>query len=82
MSQKKVAIVMGSDSDLPTVQKAITTLKGLGVPYEAHVLSAHRRSRPVPFPAPQKSRGSVSSLLLPERQPIWPEFWPLTPPCL
>ena len=42
MSQKKVAIVMGSDSDLPTVQKAITTLKGLGVPYEAHVLSAHR----------------------------------------
>ena len=42
MSQKKVAIVMGSDSDLPTVQKAIATLKGLDIPCEAHVLSAHR----------------------------------------
>ena len=39
---KKVAIVMGSDSDLPVVEKAITTLKEYGVPYEVHVYSAHR----------------------------------------
>ncbi len=39
---KKVAIVMGSDSDLPVVQKAIDTLKSYGVPYEVHVYSAHR----------------------------------------
>ncbi len=39
---KKVAIMMGSDSDLPVVQKAIDTLKNFGVPYEAHVYSAHR----------------------------------------
>ena len=39
---KKVAIIMGSDSDLPIVQKAIDTLKNFGVPYEAHVFSAHR----------------------------------------
>ena len=39
---KKVAVIMGSDSDLPVVEKAITTLKGYGVPCEVHVFSAHR----------------------------------------
>ena len=39
---KKVGIIMGSDSDLPVVQKAADTLRSLGVPFEAHVYSAHR----------------------------------------
>ncbi|MBR6785375.1 MAG: 5-(carboxyamino)imidazole ribonucleotide mutase [Clostridia bacterium] len=39
---KKVGIIMGSDSDLPVVEKAISTLKEYGVPYEVHVYSAHR----------------------------------------
>ena len=39
---KKVGIVMGSDSDLPVVQKAADTLATFGVPYEMHVYSAHR----------------------------------------
>lgn len=39
---KKVGIVMGSDSDLPIIQKATDTLKSLGVPFEVHVYSAHR----------------------------------------
>ena len=39
---KKVGIVMGSTSDMPIVQKAIDMLKELGIPYEAHVYSAHR----------------------------------------
>ncbi len=39
---KKVGIIMGSDSDLPTVAKAVDTLKEFGVPYEVHVFSAHR----------------------------------------
>ena len=39
---KKVAIIMGSDSDLPVVQKAADTLQSFGVPYEMHVYSAHR----------------------------------------
>ncbi|MBQ4627276.1 MAG: 5-(carboxyamino)imidazole ribonucleotide mutase [Clostridia bacterium] len=39
---KKVAIIMGSDSDLPVVEKAINTLEEYGVPYEVHVYSAHR----------------------------------------
>ncbi len=39
---KKVAVIMGSDSDLPVVGKAIDTLKAFGVECEAHVYSAHR----------------------------------------
>lgn len=39
---KKVAIIMGSDSDLPVVRDAINVLKDYGVPFEAHVMSAHR----------------------------------------
>lgn len=39
---KKVAVIMGSDSDLPVVEKAINTLKEYGVPFEVHVYSAHR----------------------------------------
>ena len=39
---KKAAIIMGSDSDLPVAQKAADTLKAFGVPFEAHVFSAHR----------------------------------------
>ena len=33
---------MGSDSDFPVVSKAVTKLKEFGVPYEVHVMSAHR----------------------------------------
>ncbi len=39
---KKIGIIMGSDSDLPVIQKATNTLDGLGIPYEVHVYSAHR----------------------------------------
>lgn len=39
---KKVGIVMGSDSDLPIVKKAMDTLSAFGIPYEVHVYSAHR----------------------------------------
>lgn len=39
---KKVGIVMGSDSDLPIIEKAVATLKSLDIPYEVHIFSAHR----------------------------------------
>ncbi len=39
---KKVAVIMGSDSDLPVVQKAVDVLDEYGVPYEVHIYSAHR----------------------------------------
>ncbi len=39
---KKVAVIMGSDSDFPVVKDAVAELKAYGVPYEVHVMSAHR----------------------------------------
>ena len=42
---KKVAVIMGSDSDFPVVKNCIKTLKSFGVPVEVRVLSAHRTPR-------------------------------------
>ncbi len=39
---KKVGIIMGSDSDLPIIQKSVDTLRALDIPFEVHVYSAHR----------------------------------------
>ena len=39
---KKIGIIMGSDSDLPIIQKTVDMLKSFGVPYEVHIYSAHR----------------------------------------
>lgn len=39
---RKVAVIMGSESDLPIVKKAVDTLEELSIPYEVHVYSAHR----------------------------------------
>lgn len=39
---KKVGIIMGSDSDLPILEKAFDTLKSFDIPFEAHIFSAHR----------------------------------------
>ena len=39
---KKVAIIMGSDSDLPILRKSMDVLKDLNIPYECHIYSAHR----------------------------------------
>lgn len=51
---KKVAVIMGSDSDLPVLKDAFDKLKGLGIPYEAHVYSAHR----TPLEAAAFARGA------------------------
>lgn len=40
--QKKVAVIMGSDSDFPVVSGAVKKLKAFGIPVETHVISAHR----------------------------------------
>ena len=39
---KKVAVIMGSDSDWPVVKGTCAQLEAFGIPYEAHILSAHR----------------------------------------
>ena len=54
---KKVGIIMGSDSDLPVVEKAIDTLKEYGVPYEVHVYSAHR----TPVQAKEFSENAIAN---------------------
>ncbi len=42
VNMKKTALILGSDSDLPIAEKAIAVLKKLDMPYEAHIMSAHR----------------------------------------
>ena len=59
---KKVAIIMGSDSDLPIVRKAADTLQSFGVPYEMHIFSAHRtpeQSRAFAVAARQNGFGAI-----------------------
>ena len=55
---KKVAIIMGSDSDLPVVKKGTDLLKTLEIPFEVHVYSAHRTPDQVrDFAASAKANG-------------------------
>ncbi len=42
MTSKKVAVIMGSDSDFPTVSAAVKKLKSFDIPVDVHVMSAHR----------------------------------------
>ncbi|WMJ21852.1 5-(carboxyamino)imidazole ribonucleotide mutase [Paludicola sp. MB14-C6] len=55
---KKVAVIMGSDSDLPIVNGAIQTLKSFSIPVEVHVMSAHRTpAQACDFSAKAKDNG-------------------------
>lgn len=55
---KKVAVIMGSDSDLPIVKNALTELDAFRIPYEVHVISAHRTpSLAAEFAANAKANG-------------------------
>ena len=55
---KKVAILMGSDSDLPIVEKGISVLDDYAIPYEVHVYSAHRTpAEAAEFVSSARSRG-------------------------
>ena len=55
---KKVAVIMGSDSDFKVVQKAVLKLKEFDVPYEVHVMSAHRTpDAAIQFSANAKKNG-------------------------
>ena len=59
---KKVGIVMGSDSDLPILQKTMDTLKSLEIPFECHIFSAHRtpeQARDFALTAREKNFGAL-----------------------
>ena len=79
---KKVAVIMGSDSDWPVVKGACAQLEAFGIPYEAHILSAHR----TPAAAADFAKSARSSgLACSSAPPAWPPTWrgPLQviPPC-
>lgn len=58
MSQPKISIIMGSDSDLPIMQQAATIIKEFNVPYELTIVSAHRTpKRMVEFAEQAHQRG-------------------------
>ena len=63
---KKVAVIMGSDSDWPVVQKAVVRLKSYGIETEAHVMSAHR----TPEEASLFARSAAEN-----GQPVWRPIW-------
>lgn len=79
---KKVGVIMGSDSDLPVVEKAIDKLKEYGVPYEVHVYSAHRtQSKQGSLPG-QPRRTDLGRSSRPRgRRRIWQGRWRPTPRC-
>lgn len=55
MNKRKVSVVMGSDSDLPVIKKCLAMLDKFRVPYDVHVISAHR----TPAQAEQLAKGAL-----------------------
>ena len=78
----KVAVIMGSDSDWPVVKGACAQLKALDIPFEAHILSAHRTpAEAAEFAKNARPTASASSSAQQAWRPIWPVLLPQTPPC-
>ena len=71
---RKVAVIMGSDSDWPVVKGACAQLKALDIPFEAHILSAHRTPAEAAEFA-KNARANGFGVI------IWPVLLPQTPPC-
>ncbi len=76
---KKVAVIMGSDSDWPVVKGACTQLEEFGIPFEAHILSAHR----TPAAAAEFARSARANGfgVLICAAAIWRALLPPTLPC-
>lgn len=80
---KKVAVIMGSDSDWPVVKGACTQLDALDIPYEAHILSAHRTpTQAAEFAKSARERGFGVVICAAGMAAIWRGPLPPTPPCL
>ena len=80
-NRKKVAIIMGSDSDWPVVKSACGVLKDFDVPFEAPILSTVRRKPPLPLPNLPAPMVMVLSCALPVWRPTWQVPLPPTPLC-
>ena len=79
-NRKKVAIIMGSDSDWPVVKSACGVLKDFDVPFEAHILSAHRTPEAAAAFA-KSARANGYGVILPVWRPTWQVPLPPTPLC-
>ncbi len=60
---RKVAVIMGSDSDWPVVRAAVEQLKTYGIPYECHILSAHRTPEQAAFFAQNARKNGFGVLI-------------------
>lgn len=80
---KKVAVIMGSDSDLPVVMPAIQELKRFGIETEARVMSAHRTPElAAQFSSKARENGFGVIIAAAGKARIWRAFLPRTPLCL
>lgn len=79
---RKVAVIMGSDSDWPVVKGACAQLKALDIPFEAHILSAHRTpAEAAAFAKMQRPTALALSCAQQAWQHTWQVLLPPTPPC-
>ena len=69
---KKVAVIMGSDSDLPVVAPAIKRLRELSIETEVHVMSAHRTPKEAMAFAESARENGFGVILAP---PVWRRTW-------
>lgn len=77
---KKVAVIMGSDSDLPVVQGAISKLREFGVEVEAHVMSAHRTpEQAAAFSKNARENGFGVIIAAAGKAALWQVYWLHTP---
>jgi 5-(carboxyamino)imidazole ribonucleotide mutase len=73
MSQPFVAVLMGSDSDLPVLQSTFDVLKALEIPFEAKITSAHRTPKVThEYVTDADARGCSVLSVQQAWQPIWP----------
>lgn len=73
---KKVAVIMGSDSDLPVLESCFQTLRKLNIPYETHVYSAHRTPDAAgAFAASARENGFGVIIAARARQRTWRAPW-------
>ena len=66
---RKVAVIMGSDSDWPVVKGACAQLKALDIPFEAHILSAHRTPPVIGIPMKGGAMDGLDALLATVQMP-------------
>ena len=80
---KKVAVVMGSDSDLDTMRPCVKRLRSFGIETQVRIISAHRTPAAAEaLAAAAKDEGFGVIIAAAGKAATWPESWPHIPPSL